>query len=222
MIRKFLVLLLIESIAFSTALAQTSDAAGPVVSAATKQTSLEIATSVVRRENKLRRGHDTELAVLLAPDNLDPMPPGHLRLPVVLKSVRLEPMEGLSIRYTDFRGKKFSKAEWGKPTFTKAGTAVLLKVHADKKLNLGEYTLKGKIRYQLLAPGRVPAEKEIELMVPVTVVDQNEAVPLNAWRYQPVSYHELRNGFVGILLLPLIIPLFLLYVLLCDRTNECS
>ncbi len=222
MIRKLLVLLLIESIAFSTALAQTSDAAGLVVSAPTKQTSREITTNVVRRENKLRRGHDTELAVLLMPDNLDPLPLGHLRLPVVLKSVRLEPMDGLSIRYTDFRGKKFGKAESGTPTFTKAGTAVLLKVHADKKLMLGENTLKGKIRYQLLAPGRVPVEKEIELIVPVTVVDQNEAVPLNAWHYQPIPYHEMRNGFIGLLLLPLMIPLLLLYVLLCDRTDECA
>jgi len=139
-----------------------------------------------------------------------------------LKSVRLEPLEGLSIRYTDFRGKKFSKAEWGKPTFTKAGTAVLLKVHADKKLNLGEYTLKGKIRYQLLAPGRVPAEKEIELMVPVTVVDQNEAVPQNNWRYKSVSDHFIGDVLLIIVALPILLPFALVVGVYCGFSSFCE
>jgi len=222
MIRKFLVLLLIESIAFSTALAQTSDTAAPALSASAKQPSLAIATNVVRRENKLRRGHDTELAVLLTPDNLDPMPPGHLTLPVVLKSVRLEPMEGLSISYADFHGKRFGKADSGGPSFTQAGTAVLLKVHADKKLMLGEYTLKGKLRYQLLAPGKLPEEKEIELTVPVTVVDQTETVPLNAWRYQPVSDYFAGDMLLLILALPFLLPFALVVGVYCEFSSFCE
>jgi hypothetical protein len=222
MIRKFLVLLLIESIAFSTGTAQTLDAAGPVVSAPKTQTSLEIATNVVRRENKLRRGHDTELAVFLTPDNLDPMPAGNLTRPVVLKTVHLEPMEGLSVRYADFNGKRFGRAESGAPSFTQAGTAVLLKVHADKRLNLGEYTLKGKVTYQLLAPGKVPEEKEIELMVPVTVVEQNEDVPLNAWRYQPFSYHPVGQAVLLILALPILLPIALVVGVYCEFSSFCE
>ena len=222
MFRKFLVLLLIETIAFSTALAQTSDIAAPALPASVKQPSLKITTDIVRRENKLRRGHDTELAVVLTPDNLDPMPPGHLSLPVVLKSVRLEPLDGLSIRYADFRGKKFGKADSGGPSFTEAGTAVLLKVHAEKKLSLGEYTLKGKVRYQLLAPGSVPVEKEIELTVPVTVVDQNEAVPQNNWRYKSVSDHFIGDVLLIIVALPILLPFALVVGVYCGFSSFCE
>jgi hypothetical protein len=226
MIRKFLVLLLIESIALSTALAQTSDTAAPSFPAAISDSSGEKMIKIVRRENKLRRGKDAEFAVVLGTSSADC---GEC-LPALLQegdrpmfqSLKLNRREGFSVRYANDSARKFESLPMGEPVYTQKGPAVLLKLHADKKLKAGDYTLTGKARLMIIHRGQVNGEKEVDVVIPIRVVDKNEAVSQNNFAYQYPEQHHVRDAFVGLIMVPLYLPLILVWIVVCSVGHDCS
>jgi hypothetical protein len=226
MIRKFLVLLLIESIVLSTAHAQTSEAAGPALPAAKSDSSGEKVIKIARRENKVRRGHDAEFAVLLSSPSSDCLEcvPALLQEGdhPILTSLQLGPLQGFSYRYATWDHGKFQKATAGKMTYTKSGPAALVKVRADKHLPLGAYTLKGKAELRVFHKGNAPVDKQIDFAIPVELVDQSASATVVSWPYEIPPNRHLREALLEFIMVPLYLPLILVWVIVCSTGHDCS
>ncbi len=150
--------------------------------------SAEVESSVIYRQNKIRAGHDMELAIIAGTPRMDclscaPTFANSQQIPT-LDTVSLEPLPGFSFRYADRNGKKFKAAAHAKWSSTESGPAALVKIHADTNLNAGEYQLRGKARFRLTSAGTASDWKEIDLVIPVVVVAGNETVTRNAWPYK--------------------------------------
>ncbi len=225
MIRQLLALILIVSTVSNASVAQASDPVKPVLVDRDSYNPQLQAIKLVRRENKLRRGHDAEIAVVLSPSSpncLECMPTlleeGDRP---ILKSLKLDPSKGFSVRYAKDNARKFESAQQGKSVYTQSGAAVLLKIHAEKSLAPGGYTLTGKARLMVVHRGEPIREKEVEVAIPITVVDKNEVVAQNNFAYQPFPEHRVRETLMMVLLIPLYLPFVLVYVIACSL-SDCS
>ena len=125
----------------------------------------------------------------------------------VLKSLKLNPSEGFSVRYAKASESKFEALAQGQPVYTQKGFAVLLKLHADRSLKAGEYMLTGKATLVIEHRGKPSHEKEVEVAIPVTVVDKNEVVAQNSFGYKPYTEHRVLEVLATVLLIPLAIAI---------------
>lgn len=223
MIRQLLALILIVSTVSNVSFAQTSDPVKPVLVDRDSYHPEDKAIKLVRRENKLRRGKDAEFAVALstASPNCGECLPTLLEEGdrPILKSLKLNPSEGFSIRYAKDNARKFEPVAQGKSVYTQKGPAVLLKIRADKNIKPGEYTLTGKASLMIVHRGQPIQEKEVEVAVPIVVVDKNEVVAQNNFVYQPIPDHRVRQVLLAIALVPLYLPLFVAFLFICF--DEC-
>jgi hypothetical protein len=168
---------------------------------------------VVARYNKLRRGRDEQIAILLAllPDNCLVKPKRLGVFSIIPNSLDLDPAQGFTIRYGD--GKEFSKDSSASYTSTPAGDVIFLKLKASRDLPPGDYTIHGKFGFH-------PAIKDIcsqqqEVTIPVTVVDHDADVVKNEWPFQFKPEHHVGDTLLSILLFPLIPFAVILEVIAC-------
>lgn len=220
MLRKSLALFLITMTFWSACVAQTAGAAGPSTpDNRTDHPAAALRTvKLARREGKVRRGHDSEFAfavVKAASDCLE-------CLPVLIEegdrvsftSVILAPLAGFTYQYPDNTG-KFEPVAIGFNKPTKAGQANLVKVRPDKKLAPGTYFLTGKLTVHILESGSRSSSKEIDLSIPVEVVDENTSAAFNPWPYEIHRDHHMGQKIVFVLLF----PVFLFWAAWCETTN---
>jgi hypothetical protein len=226
MIRQFLALLLIVTTVSTSGFAQTTGAENKVTIAPTSESSHEQVLKIARRENKLRRGHDAEFAVLLSAPSLDclecvPTLLEESDQPVLI-SLQLDPSQGFSYRYPNGDNEKFQKAAAGKLTYTKGGPAALVKVRADKSLPLGAYTLKGKVELLVFHKGNASVVKQINFAIPVELVDQSASATVISWPYEIPPNHHAREALLEFIMVPLYLPLILVWIIVCSTGHDCS
>ena len=223
MIRQLLALILIVTTVSNASFAQTSDPVKPVLVDRNSYHPEDKAIKIVRRENKLRRGKDAEFAVMLSTSspNCGECLPTQLEegdRPVVI-SLELDPSRGFSYRYPDWENGKFKKAAKGKLTYTKAGPAALVKVRADKNLPLGAYTLNGKVQIRVFQRGKPPEDKQINVAIPIELVDQDALATAGAWPYEIPPNHNVRDGLRDFFMVPLYLPLILVWIVVCSFSD---
>jgi hypothetical protein len=188
--------------------------------------SAEVESSVIYRQNKIRPGNDMELAIIAGTPRLDclscyPTFANSQGIPT-LETVILDFLPGFSFRYADRSGKKFKTTAPSKWSTTASGPAALIKIHADKNVKAGEYQLRGKARFRLTSAGTASDWKEIDLVIPVTVVAGNEIVTQNGWPYEPIANHSTRNTILFVLALPFLLPYLLILEFYCDLSSHCD
>ncbi len=188
--------------------------------------SAEVENAVIYRQDKIRAGHDMELAIIAGTPRLDclncsPTFANSQQIPT-LDTVSLEPLPGFSFRYADRKGKKFKTAAFAKWSSTESGPAALIKIHADKNLKAGEYQLRGKARFKPSSAGTASVWKEIDLIIPVVVDAGNETITENAWPYKAVSDHSIGNTVLFILALPFLLPYAVFLEFYCDLSSHCE
>lgn len=225
MIRQLLALILIVTTVSNASFAQTSDPVKPVLVDRNSYHPQDKAIKLVRRENKLRRGKDAEFAVMLSTSspNCGECLPTQLEEGEhpMLKSLKLNPSEGFSVLYAKAGESKFEALALGQPVYTQKGFAVLLKLHADRNLKAGDYALTGKATLEIEHRGKPRQEKEVEVAIPVTVVDKNEVVAQNSFGYKPYAEHRRLEVLATVLLIPLYLPFILVFVIACS-ISDCS
>ncbi|HEV2962014.1 MAG TPA: hypothetical protein VG649_09340 [Candidatus Angelobacter sp.] len=69
--------------------------------------------------------------------------------------------------------------------------------------------------------GNNKSSREIEIILPVTVVDHDAKVAENPWAFQPYPDRPLRDKLETILLIPLI-PFVLIYFEIACLGNACK
>ena len=220
MIRQLLALILIVTTVSSASFTQTSDPVKPVLVDRNSYHPQDKAIKLVRRENKLRRGKDAEFAVMLSTSspNCGECLPTQLEEGdnPRLKSLKLNPHEGFSVLYAKAGESKFEPLAQGQPVYTKKGFAVLLKLHADRNLKPGEYALTGKATLEIRHRGKPSEEKEVEVAIPVMVVDKNEVVAQNSFGYKPYAEHRGLEILTTVLLIPVYLPFLVVFVIACS------
>ncbi len=162
---------------------------------------------VVESYNKLRRGRDEQIAILPAmlPAECFAQPRA-ARVDGVLAdptSLRLEYLQGFKVTFGD--GKKFRRNSEPSNTFTQGGDVILLKLKAARDLPPGDYKLQGKIRFSPALKESCPQQQDV--VIPVTVVDHNDAVAKSPWPYQPFPDHAFAEGLGNVAWAIVIIPL---------------
>ncbi|HLK07493.1 MAG TPA: hypothetical protein VKV30_06125 [Candidatus Angelobacter sp.] len=164
----------------------------------------------VQRHNKLRRGRAEQVAVFpvmsaqgqsACTDKDNPRPSVY--------SLRLNPVKGFSVLYGD--GKKFSAAEVGLFTRTKNGDVILFKLRAEDDLPPGNYMLTGKLTFlnSYLT--------EMDIAIPVTVVEHDAHVAENSWHFKPVTESPIRNKLETAAVVPLLPFLYIYYGIKCSN-----
>jgi hypothetical protein len=225
MIRQLLALILISTTVSTASFAQTSDPVKPVLVDRSSYHPEDKAIKLVRRENKLRRGKDAEFAVMLSTSspNCGECLPTQLEegeQPVFI-SLQIDPSRGFSYRYPDSQNGKFKQTAKGKLIRTKAGSAALVKIHADKNLPLGTYTLNGKVQIRVFQKGKPPEDKQINVAIPIELVDQHALAAATSWPYEIPPNHNVRDGLRALIMVPLYLPLILVLIVYCSFSN-CS
>jgi hypothetical protein len=196
----------------------TAEAAQPSVAAGDIQT-VETGVPqahVVQRYNKLRRGHDEQIAISVAKlkwECLD-YPPPKARSSTFLfadpGSLHLETVPGFTILYGD--GKDFKKDSKVTSTYTPAGEVIFLKLKAAGDMPLGDYTIHGKLGY--FNPTRETCSQQQDVVIPVTVVDHDVEVAKNEWPFNPSPDHNFRDTVTEVplgLLFIVLLPFLLVY-----------
>jgi hypothetical protein len=188
--------------------------------------STEVESSVIYRQNKIRAGHDMELAIIAGTPQVDcltcyPTFANGLERPS-LDRLSLEPAPGFSFRYADRNGKQFRTEAYAEWSDTQSGPAALVRIHADKNVKAGEYQLRGKARFKVRSWGTSSDLKEIDLVIPVTVVAGNDMVTQNAWPYNAIPDHHIRDTVLFIVTLPFLVPYALIVSVFCDVSSYCE
>jgi len=133
--------------------------------------------------NAIRRGRSEKVAIRLSPQGMVTSP----RTPVsgiVPLTLELQPVEGLTVsafRYPKTQRKKVKfQAElvpvsWLPETF--------FKIRADETVALGLHTLQGKLTFQVIDYNlsRVGPVQQIDVQIPITVVEHNAKVRKANW-----------------------------------------
>ncbi len=217
MLRKIVALVLIRCIAQAQTPTPLQDVAKPAQAAEQKLADLNITPVTTARYGKLRRGRIEELAIHLerSQTTCPGCTPGQNRQPYVqMQSLEIEPAKGFSVQFS-YDGKHFRSRNKGNIVFTKGGAVILAKLKAQKDLGLGEYVLRGKLWFQVIGKGRNSGPEQVEILIPVTVVDHDAPIVKSSWRYAPVPGHPLRTTVATILLGPLLLPAVLVIILYC-------
>lgn len=159
----------------------------------------------VTRYDKLRRGHDEPIAIvpqrpLIARTGCPALPCP--RVFILPESLRLEAQEGFSFKY--FVERKFKAASSTRFARTRGGGAFLVQIKAARDALPGNYTIKGKLRRIRSENGRRSSE-EVDVAIPVTVVDDRAQVTKNEWKYKPYGNNSILTNLGMTALLPFIV-----------------
>lgn len=140
-------------------------------------------------------------------------------LPAVLPlNLELEQTDGFTVSKVKYpRTYEYITAPYGGYKIRHAnGGSVKFRLRVDRKVNLGVHTLKGRLRFQIVTEKGALAPQEIEVVIPLRVVEHNAKVT-KCWPYRWVpSKKEL------ILLLPVLIIFFVFESIGCVTGFGCS
>jgi len=100
-----------------------------------------------------------------------------------------------------------------------AAFAVQFTVTAAKDTRLGVHTLRGKITFQTINEAGVSAVQQMEVEIPVTVVEPGAKVMRDGWPYYNPNPEGARTYVLLALLAPIIIPLMIVALLVCGITG---
>ncbi len=172
--------------------------------------------------NVLRRGTSEEVAVVPSGIGLVTTPKSPT-LGIVPIRLELEPTEGLSVSAIHYPKSFPRKVKFQVDPLPAAPAQIQFKLHAGRNVALGVHTLRGKLTFQPIpyegsAPGPV---QELNVEMPITVVEHNAHVNRPLW---PFSHTPVALLVVIIVLSPVLIPIVLLYYLLCaiEGSRNCD
>lgn len=177
--------------------------------------------ATVTRYDKLRRGHEEEIAVF--PGRLSSPCPGCLPSPkqngeISAVSLELEPAPGFTVRYGD--GRHYRSVSHGSLAYTQAGRVFLMKLRVAGAVAAGDYLIKGKLTYRVFKRGKYSELQQAQIAIPVTVVQADAAVRKGAWPYKPPPDHKVRNFIATALLFPVLVPAFFVVLLYFVITED--
>lgn len=155
---------------------------------------------IVQRYDKLRRGRDEIVAI---------------GWPCSRCVLSLEAQRGFSFRYGHGRTFTDQPAE---PALTEGGLVFLTQIKAARDLPAGEYTITGKISGATRLDRRLP--DEIEVAIPVTVVDHDAAVTQNPWPFHS-THHPVKKALFWVAVAPML-PFILIYLEIACGGGRCD
>lgn len=129
-------------------------------------------------------------------------------------SLEIEPAQGFSIQYSN-DGRHFSSRTRPTTVFTRAGSLFLVRIKAANGTALGQYTIKGKLRFKARQYGTFFSSQRVEISIPVTVVDRNARVIKSAWPYALYPDHKVRRVVATVLMAPLLVPMYAIFLAYC-------
>jgi hypothetical protein len=182
----------------------------------------KVAPAITARYGKLRRGRSEELAIQLesSPGICPGCTPGQNSHPYIqMHWLEIDPAQEFSVQYS-YDGKHFRSQSRGNIVFTKGGPVIVAKLKAKKDLGLGEYVLKGRLEFEVIGRGRNSGAQQVEISIPVSVVEHDAPVVNSSWPYAPLPGHKIRTTIATILLGPLLFPALLVIVLYLTATGE--
>lgn len=133
--------------------------------------------------------------------------------PLAATELKIEPIEGLIIRGIAYpKSRKISLRPNEEPVHALGPGSIDLhfKVRAKTTTALGEHVLRGKLMFQFFTKDGISAPQELNLSIPIRVVEGNAAVAKNTLYRQDLTPLQI-TGLV--LLIPLVIPLFVIEAL---------
>jgi hypothetical protein len=177
--------------------------------------------SIQRYYGGLPRTHDEDVAVVLyLPANKsgccaltnNPTQTG-------IFPVKFELHESPEFRVRFRSGFKYKSHNAGTPIEMVAGEKiVLLKLRANHDAPLGEYVLQGKLTYQAVQDHKLQPPQELEVIIPVKVVNETSKVEKIDW---PFGTHVKRT-LIRIIALPVEIPAAALLAIACSTPKGCD
>lgn len=223
MLRKIIALVLVRCIAQAQMPSPLPDnAVRPAQSAEQKLVGVNLRPVTTARYGKLRRGRTEEIAIHLEHSQsicLSCSSGQNSRAYVNMLSLEIEPAQGFSVQFS-YDGRHFRSQDKGKIVQTRGGGAIVAKLKAGKNVPLGEYALKGKLSFEVVERDKHSAPQQVEISIPVTVVDHDAPIVKSNWNYAPFPSHKLRTTMAIILLGPLLLPALLVIVLYLTATGE--
>lgn len=178
--------------------------------------------TVVERYTTLRRGRDEEVAIFLGKSSLvcpacTPVPtitPGIMEV----SELQIEPAPGFSIQYSG-DGRHFSAGTKPQLVFTRAGRMFLVRIKATNGTALGQHTLKGKMSFRVRQCAGFSSPLPVEISIPVAVVDHKATVIKSAWPYALYPDHKIRRTVATVLMAPLLVPMYAIFLAYCVATD---
>ena len=175
----------------------------------------------VTRYDKLRRGHDEQIAIvpqrpLITRTGCPVMPCPTVT--IIPESLHLETQKGFSFKY--FVERKFKAASSTRFATTRGGGAFLVQIKAARDVPPGSYTIKGKLR-RFRAENGVRSSEEVDVAIPVTVVDDHAQVTKNEWKYKPYGDDSFLTTLGVIALLPFIVVGGTIMLIACHGDGSC-
>ena len=174
--------------------------------------------------NELRRGSSDDVGIVLIVNGSLTSPRSTVTglIPV---SLTLQPEPGLSyskLKYPKSSPMKFPFRNDTIPAHS-GWFPIEMKLHADKDAALGIHYVHGKFRYQEITRDGISAEQEMDVSLPVTVVEQNAHVTKSEhWPFYHMPIAEVIGLVIlCIVLLPIIIAIMPFY-LICLGSGRCS
>jgi hypothetical protein len=177
-------------------------------------------TTVVQRNEPLRRGREEDFAVVLCSPKLayggcgaEPHPSQTGIVPV---SFSIDPPQGLTIQYRD--GRKYRPLIAGAPVPYRRGSRVLLlRIRAGDDAPFGVQKLHGNLMFQKVEQGKAVSNEQIDVNFQVATTGHDAKVDETDWRFgSQVSRH-----MKDVALAPLLPFQYLLFVIVCS-TSRCD
>jgi hypothetical protein len=172
--------------------------------------------------NEIRQGTAEEVAVQLAVPEFVTLSQSPVRgiVPLRLELQRAEGFAIGEIRYPKTFKRKFAFQQEPMRIASTSRTPIQFKLRVDRNAALGLHTLTGKMTFQTISDARGVGEvQEIDVQIPVTVVDHDAKVSRGKWPINklPVVVVVLLIVFSPVLI-ALVIPLYLICAMEGPRT----
>lgn len=133
--------------------------------------------------------------------------------PLAATELKIEPIEGFIVRGIAYpKSRKVSLRPNEEPVHALGPGSIDLhfKVRAKPTIALGEHVLRGKLKFQCFTKDGNSAPQELDLSIPIRVVERNDAVAKNTLYRQDLTPLQT----IGVvLLIPLVIPLIVIAAL---------
>jgi hypothetical protein len=164
--------------------------------------------------NQIRQGSDENVALELAASSFVTTSQSSVPAGIPLK-LELEPAAGFTfgkVRYPKGYAEKFPFQPTPIHVRDISHAPLQFKLRANRGVALGEHTLKGTLTFQTVSRAGISALQTVNLEIPVRVVEHNAKV-----MKAPYPYTGLAKGWIVlmIVLLPVLIPLLLIYYPIC-------
>lgn len=139
-----------------------------------------------------------------------------------LESLQIEPTPGFTVRYRQDDKSRDTPA--GAPVLTGKGLQVFrLKIRADRTVPIGASALQGRLKYQIRGLGGQMEEHEVDLVMPLNVVDRDASVVEARWSLDNKTHPHARGVLIAVLtpiLLPLELLLFAAWAIACESDPD--